>query len=117
MFELAIEENKKWGHLTNSPVKTKVTQAHLEAAAGHREEAEKIIEDIRTNHELMENDYRGMAIIYAALGEIDTAFEWLELSYQRREASLCSMKVDPKMEPLRKDPRFNEMLRKVGLLV
>ena len=61
------------------------------------------------------NDYRGIALIYAALGDIDCAFEWLEKSYARHEESLCSIKIDPKLDILRSDPRFNEMLKKVRL--
>jgi hypothetical protein len=43
------------------------------------------------------------------------AFEWLEKSYERREESILSLKVDPKLDPLRKDPRFIALLRKIGI--
>ena len=45
-----------------------------------------------------------MALVYAALGENDMAFSWLEKSYEKHEESLCSLKIDPKMDPLRSDP-------------
>ncbi len=54
------------------------------------------------------------AMIYAQMGEIDTAFQWLEKAYQDREVEMYWLKVEPPFEPLRKDPRWKEMLDKVG---
>jgi hypothetical protein len=56
-----------------------------------------------------------VALVYTALGEVDLAFEWLDKSYELHEESLCSLKIDPKMDPLRSDPRFNRLLKKMGL--
>jgi len=56
-----------------------------------------------------------MALVYAALGINDMAFTWLKKSYEKHEESLCSLKIDPKMDPLRSDLRFNTMLKKIGL--
>jgi len=64
---------------------------------------------------LSSNDYRGVALVYVALGETDEAFEWLEKSFQKHEESLCSIGIDPKFDSIRDDPRFNELLKKVGL--
>ncbi|HEX6625812.1 MAG TPA: tetratricopeptide repeat protein [Pyrinomonadaceae bacterium] len=56
-----------------------------------------------------------VAPYHAALGERDKAFAALNKSYENREAALQSLKVDPRLDPLRPDPRFSELLRKVGL--
>jgi hypothetical protein len=64
---------------------------------------------------LSSNDYRGVALVYAALGETDEAFVWLEKSFQKHEESLCSIGIDPKFDSIRDDPRFNEILKKIGL--
>lgn len=56
-----------------------------------------------------------MSLVFASLGDIDMAFEWLDKSYERHEESLISLKIDPKFGPLRSDPRFNTLLRKIGL--
>ena len=50
------------------------------------------------------------------LGEFDEAFAWLEHAYERRE-SLADLAVDPGWDPLRSDPRFDELLVRVGLPV
>ena len=55
-----------------------------------------------------------IAMVYCQKGEIDEAFEWLEKSYQDREVELHWLKVEPPFEPLRSDPRYQEMLDKVG---
>lgn len=114
MFEKAIAENQRWGKLTGNKVKTDVALAHIYASAGRKEEARKIIENIESD-DLGGNDYRGMALAYTALGEHDIAFDWLEKSYKMHEESLCSIKVDHKLDPLRSDPRFYELLKKIGL--
>lgn len=56
-----------------------------------------------------------MALVYTALGDIDNAFAWLEKSYEKHEESLCSLAVDPKLDILRSDSRFNNLLKKIGL--
>jgi TolB-like protein/Tfp pilus assembly protein PilF len=115
MFDEAIEVNNRWGELTGNKVKTNVALAEIYAAAGRKDDARKIVAEIETAKELGANDYRGMALVYVALGENDTAFLWLEKSFEKREESLCSLKIDPKMEPLRSDPRYSTMLKKIGL--
>ena len=55
--------------------------------------------------------------IYAALGQKDKAFEWLEKAYASRSiaAQTFGIKVDPQLDPLRSDPRFTDMLRRINL--
>jgi hypothetical protein len=55
-----------------------------------------------------------LAMIYAQMGEIDTAFEWLEKAYQDHEVEMYWLKVEPPFEPLYNDPRWQQMLNKVG---
>ncbi len=116
MYEEAISENERWGRLTGNKVKTDVSLAHILASAGRHDEARKIIEDTGIEKMLSSNDYRGIALVYAALDEKDEAFEWLEKSYQKHEESLCSIGIDPKFDPIRDDPRFNVIMKKIGLL-
>jgi TolB-like protein/DNA-binding winged helix-turn-helix (wHTH) protein/Tfp pilus assembly protein PilF len=56
-----------------------------------------------------------MAVLYGALGEKDKAFEWLERSYQQRDGFLTRLKVDPNLESLRDDPRFQSFLERMKL--
>jgi TolB-like protein len=57
-----------------------------------------------------------IALVYAGLGENDQAFEWLEKAYSMRNKGLTYLKIDPCLDPLRSDPRFTNLLSRVGLL-
>lgn len=115
MFDKAIAENQLWGILTGNEVKAKSALAYIYAVMGRREEAEKLIEDILENYTLGENDYRGLALIFAGLGDKESAFQWLDKSLERHEPSLSSLNLDPKFDSLRGDPRFNKLIEMVGL--
>jgi adenylate cyclase len=114
MFEEAIAENQIWGDGTNNKIKTDIALAQIYAAAGRKEDARKIIEEKSIENILTGNDFRGMALVYAALGDTDKAFEWLEKSCDHHEESLCSLKVDPKFDMLRSDPRFKKILSRIN---
>jgi hypothetical protein len=55
-----------------------------------------------------------VASVYVGLGDLEQAFQWLEKACERREY-LVLLKVGPGFDPLRSDPRFDQLLRKVGL--
>ena len=55
-----------------------------------------------------------ISFIYAQMGEIETSFEWLDKAYEDHEVELYWLKVEPPFEPLHNDPRWQEMLDKVG---
>lgn len=56
-----------------------------------------------------------MAEIYSQLGDKDRAFGWLEKAFEERTYTMMYLKVAPNLDPLRADPRFTELLRRVGL--
>ena len=58
---------------------------------------------------------RSFALTYAQLGELDQAFEWMEKAYLER-SGLYPILVAPVFDPLRDDPRFNDLLRRMNLL-
>ena len=59
-------------------------------------------------------DFQG-AVLYAKVGNKDKAFECLEKSYQRREPWMSLLKVEPGLDSVRDDPRFDELIKRVGL--
>jgi serine/threonine protein kinase/tetratricopeptide (TPR) repeat protein len=83
------------------------------ARAGNKAEAHKAIQ------ELLEFTKRGLgtigvAVVYAGLGEKDQAFEWLERAYKAHDKGMCFLKIDPPLDPLRSDPRFQDLLRRMN---
>ena len=90
--------------------------AQAYATSGNRAEAEREIEKLR---ELSETSYVRtfyFASIYAALGDKDKAFAALESSFEDRDSYLGRAPVDPFLDPLRDDPRFSDLLRRMGLM-
>jgi len=88
---------------------------HVLAVSGKRDEALKTLAQL---NEISKRRYVPayvFALVYAGLGNKDQAFQWLEKSYQEREARLCFFKIDPQMEPLRSDPRFSDLVHRIGL--
>lgn len=83
--------------------------------AGRREEALEILQQL---HRLPDSVYvpaSMIAAVYVALGEFDLAFEWLERAYVERCGWLSWIKVEPRMDPLRSDPRFRSLLSRMHL--
>jgi tetratricopeptide (TPR) repeat protein len=89
------------------------------ALAGRRPEALKILDDLKARAARRDSGLIGyavhLAILYAGLGEKDQAFEWLEKAYQEHDNALTSLRVYPFFDPLRSDPRFTQLLKKMGL--
>jgi hypothetical protein len=55
-----------------------------------------------------------MALICTGLGDKDQAFDWLEKAYQERHPYLILIKVEPVFDSLHSDPRFQNLLRRIG---
>jgi TolB-like protein/DNA-binding winged helix-turn-helix (wHTH) protein/Flp pilus assembly protein TadD len=88
---------------------------HAYAAAGQREEAQQILKELRAIAKQHHVPPYRLAEIYAALGEKDQAFAHLDWAYQAHAMHLCNLKVEPTLDSLRTDPRFADLLRRVGL--
>jgi len=56
-----------------------------------------------------------IAGLYAGLGDKDEAYRWLNAAYEERNFSMEGMRTDFRLDPVRSDPRFAELVRKVGL--
>ncbi|MCO6509378.1 MAG: protein kinase [Aridibacter famidurans] len=114
-FEEAIEANERWGELTGNETECKVALAQLFAASGNEDRAKELLDEIEGSGKELANLFRGLALARTALGENDKAFELLESGLERKEEALLSLKVDPKADGLREDPRFDEILRAMGV--
>jgi tetratricopeptide (TPR) repeat protein len=110
----AIAEFQKAKQLDNSPlILAKLGRAY--ALSGKRAEAQKLIDELK---ELSRRRYVSstfVAEIYAALSERDQTFEWLEKGYEERAAGMLFLKSDPLWDGFRSDPRFVDLVRRVGL--
>jgi serine/threonine-protein kinase len=85
------------------------------AKMGRREDAKRILDQLveRSRQQYVKAD--SIAGVYAALGEKDEAFSWLERAFNEHSAPLYGFGSDPEFRPLRSDPRFAELLRRMGI--
>jgi len=85
------------------------------AASGKRAEAERVINQlVELSRQRYVSGYL-LALIYALLAEKDQAFAWLETAYKDQDLWMKWLKVDPAFDNLRSDPRYGNLLRRVGL--
>jgi Flp pilus assembly protein TadD len=88
---------------------------HAFAVSGDRVGAQKAL---RKLEELATRRYVSnypRALIYAGLGDVDRALESLERAFQEHSSGMVKLRVDPRLDPLRGDARFNDLVRRVGL--
>jgi Flp pilus assembly protein TadD len=89
---------------------------HAYAVSGNRTEALKVLEHLK---QLSTHAYVApfnFAVIYVGLGEKDQAFAWLDQAYADRSYYMAVyLTTDPRLDSLRSEPRFADLLRRVGL--
>ena len=89
--------------------------AHIYAKCGELAEARRILAWLEQPADDGVQDWFFIAGVEAKLGQTDRAFEWLEKAYSYRDFFLTYVKVHPYMDPLRSDPRYEAMLKKIGI--
>jgi TolB-like protein/Tfp pilus assembly protein PilF len=85
------------------------------ARAGRRGEARAILMKMETEAGRTNSGNFLVAAVFAALGDRDPAFHWLERAYAAHETFLPWMKVDPEFDPIRNDPRCDGLIRRIGI--
>jgi tetratricopeptide (TPR) repeat protein len=115
MYVEAITELEKAHTVFPNVLLFKMELGHAYALAGRKSDALKQIQDLG---ELAKNRYVPafyMAAIYTGLGDKDDAFQWLENAAEEHSDGLAFLGVDPAADSLRSDPRFQALLRRMGL--
>jgi tetratricopeptide (TPR) repeat protein len=111
----AISEYQKAIEMSNGDHDATASLAHAFAAIGRRSEAEKILRDLERKSKSAYVSPYMIATIYAGLGEKDKAFELLEKAYQEKSLDISwHLKADLRIDNLRSDPRFQDLVRRVG---
>jgi tetratricopeptide (TPR) repeat protein len=88
---------------------------HVLGRLGRRQEAERVLTELLT---AAKREYVAPTIVawvYSGLGDKDKAFEWLEKAYDNRLGDIVYLNLEPAWEPLRDDPRYAALAKKVGL--
>jgi tetratricopeptide (TPR) repeat protein len=88
---------------------------YAQARLGERSQALRILDQLEAASKERYTPAISFAAVYAGLGEKDQAFAWLEKAYGERTSRLGYLKVKPLWDPLRSDPRFADLVRRIGL--
>jgi eukaryotic-like serine/threonine-protein kinase len=88
---------------------------NLHAVLGERDQARKILGELNEQAKEHYVNELHFALIYIGLGEKNQAFIWLEKAYGSRPLRLIFLKVDPAYDSLRSDPRFDNLVRRIGI--
>jgi eukaryotic-like serine/threonine-protein kinase len=89
--------------------------AHAYAVFGNKPEASRLLAEITELSKRRAVNPWGFAIVYTGLGDKDRAFEWLDKAFDERSSELPWIKGEPRMDPLRSDARYKELLVRMGL--
>ncbi|HSE39389.1 MAG TPA: protein kinase [Acidobacteriota bacterium] len=114
-FEDGISEIKKLQALDPSDPLFTPLLGLAYALSGKKGEAKKIIKDLQEKRNRQHVRPYMLAELHTGLGERDRALEWLEKACDERDDWVVFLHVDPNMDPLRSEPRFHALLKRVGL--
>ncbi|HEY6237615.1 MAG TPA: tetratricopeptide repeat protein, partial [Thermoplasmata archaeon] len=115
MFPEAIAEIREAVELSHGSTISLAVLGHAYASAGNAPEAREILARLfeRSKSEYMPSYW--IALIYAGLGDPDEAFLWLDRAAEERSSWLTWIRVEPRFDGLRSDPRFPMLLRRLRL--
>jgi TolB-like protein/DNA-binding winged helix-turn-helix (wHTH) protein/lipoprotein NlpI len=88
---------------------------HVYAVTGQKSEARTMLDELKQASEQEYVTANSIALIYAGLGDKDQAFVWLDRAYEERAFQMQWIKIEPRWDNLRADPRFQDLLRRIGL--
>jgi len=116
-FAPAIEQLGTTARLSGGQLDQLAVLGLAYAEAGRRAEARKVLHQLEQASQQRPDIAHSMALVLAGLGEKDQAFARLEQAYREHDGSLILLKVNPLLDPLRSDARFQDLVRRVFTLV
>jgi eukaryotic-like serine/threonine-protein kinase len=111
-YEEAVAEYQKFSSIEGETTSNQIYLGYAYAMSGKRDEALAILDKLKATDEYVSP--AELAILYAGLGDKEGAFQSLERAYAVHDLQLQYLKVEPHYDPLRDDPRFQNLLHRVG---
>ena len=89
--------------------------AHLAAATGNESEARRLLNELKNDRANRVVSSWGIAVLHASLGDVDDAFKWLEIATREKSPGLLLLRVHPRLDSIRSDPRYWPLVQQVHL--
>jgi TolB-like protein/DNA-binding winged helix-turn-helix (wHTH) protein len=115
MFGEAITELRRAADLSDKNPIDLGALGHAYAVTGQRHEALQVLEELRQLSSKRYVSSYEFALIYTGLGERESSLRWLDKAFQEHSAWMLHLKVDPRLDPLRGEVRFQTLMHRVGL--
>ncbi len=114
-FDEARREYEEGRRLSGGVAGPSFGLAHLEASQGNTEEARRMLQRLLDGRATKVVSAWGIAALHASLGDVDEAFRWLDVAVKEHATGLMLLRVHPRLDAIRSDPRYVTLLRTVGL--
>jgi TolB-like protein/predicted Ser/Thr protein kinase len=117
MYPQVVEQIKIYGQLLGNPNEAEFASALEQGfhAAGWKGALTRAIAARQAERKTGYSSAYNIAVLYAGLVDKDEAFKWLNTAYQERDWQMEALNTDFMLDPLRPDPRFTELVRRMGL--
>jgi serine/threonine-protein kinase len=114
-FDEARAEYEEGRRLSSGVAGPSFGLAHLAAASGNPAEARRILAELTAARASRVVSAWGIAALHASLGDVDDAFRWLDTAIEERAAGMILLRVHPRLDPIRNDPRYWPLVERMGL--
>jgi len=82
---------------------------------GNEQEARRILAELTEARATRVVSAWGIAVLHASLGDVDEAFRWLEMAIEEKASGIILLRVHPRLDSIRNDPRYEVLLRRLRL--
>jgi lipopolysaccharide biosynthesis regulator YciM len=113
-FDEAIDNLQQAYELSGGDARVASSLGHVYAISGRRRQAEAELARLKEQGKHYVAPY-DIAVVYAGLGDKDETFRWLEAGYREKCFWMVWLKIDPRFEAIRGDPRYQDLLRRMHL--
>jgi TolB-like protein/class 3 adenylate cyclase/Tfp pilus assembly protein PilF len=115
MYPEAIAEFSEAVRLSGGNTEPLALNGYVSVLSGNTAKGRAVLQELKSLESQRYVPPSNLALLSYVLGEKDEAFSWLEKAYQDRDIRLCRLKVDSKWDSMRSEPRFVEILKRIGL--
>jgi adenylate cyclase len=113
-YDEAIHEIRQAVEFSKESTIALAVLAHAYASAGRVEEADALLQKLQDRAKEQYVSSYWLGFVYVGMGDKSKALDWLEKAHEERSAWLAWINVEPRFDPLREEPRFKQLIEKIG---